>query len=111
MPTPDVRARARPPALSTCSRHPKYTARALSTVALSTVAHHGGAPWRWRDSAFHEVAPARLAGREEAAGDGLLARVELDRIGAVGMEVAQERVLPAREGEERHPRGHAGGYA
>src|SRR3954467_2877492 len=41
-----------------------------------------------------------LAAGEVAARDGLLARVELDGVRAVRVQVAEERVLPAREREE-----------
>src|ERR1700726_1378522 len=59
-----------------------------------------------RSSALHEVAAAALTTGEVAAGDGLLAREEIHRVGAVSVEVAEEGVLPAGEGEERHWRGH-----
>ena len=55
--------------------------------------------------------PDALAAREPAAGDRLLAGEELHRVGAVRVQVAQEGVLPAREGEERHGRGHADVHA
>src|SRR3954469_12514279 len=58
-----------------------------------------------------EVAPVALAAREEAARDGLLARVELDRVRAVGVEVAEEAVLPAGEREEGDRGGHADVHA
>src|SRR5829696_796838 len=58
-------------------------------------------------SALDEVGAAALAAGEPARGDGLLARVELDRVGAVGVQVAEERVLPAREREEGDGRGDA----
>src|SRR5256885_11056440 len=44
--------------------------------------------------------PAGLASREEPRRDRLLARVELDRVGAVRVQVAEERALPAGEREE-----------
>src|SRR6266542_3789010 len=56
---------------------------------------------------LHEVHPAPLPAREPPARDGLLAGVELDRVGAVGVEVAEEGVLPAGEREE----GDGGGNA
>jgi hypothetical protein len=49
---------------------------------------------------FDEVTAVVLAAGEVAAGDGLLAGEELDSVGAVGVEVAEEAGLPAREGEE-----------
>ena len=52
--------------------------------------------------AFDEVAAAAVAGGEVPAGHRLLPGEELDRVGAVGMEVAEEAVLPAAEREERH---------
>ena len=45
-------------------------------------------------SGLDEVA-AGLAAREVARRDGLLARVEVDRVGAVRVQVAEEAVLPA----------------
>jgi hypothetical protein len=48
--------------------------------------------------------PAAGAAREVPRGDGLLARVELDGVAAVGMQVAEEAALPAREREERDRR-------
>src|SRR5215204_4486529 len=54
-------------------------------------------------SGLYEIASG-LATREPPARDGLLARVELDRVGAVRVQVAEERVLPAREREERDRR-------
>src|SRR3954464_4545350 len=54
-------------------------------------------------SGLYEIAPG-LATREPAARDGLLARVELDRVRPVGVQGAEERVLPAREREERDRR-------
>src|SRR4051812_4541557 len=59
------------------------------------------APERAVALALDEVRPAAGAAREPAARHGLLAGVELDRVGPVGVQVAQERVLPAREREER----------
>src|SRR5947209_12729317 len=61
---------------------------------------HAGLRTAWR-SPLHEVRPAPLAAREPAARDRLLPREELDGVGAVGVEVAEERVLPAGEREER----------
>ena len=55
----------------------------------------------------YEVRPGALAGGEPAARDGLLAGVELDGVGAVGVQVAEEAVLPAGEREERDRRGDA----
>src|SRR5581483_3583090 len=61
-------------------------------------------------SALDEVRAAPLSAREPPARDGLLARVELNRVGAVRMQVAEEAVLPAAEREEgdrrRHPDVH-----
>src|SRR3954451_7726246 len=54
-----------------------------------------------------EVRAVALAAGEVAARDGLLARVEVDGVGAVRVQVTQERVLPAREREERDRRGDA----
>src|SRR4051794_38441563 len=58
-------------------------------------------PGSARPSPLDEVRAARLAAGEEAAGDGLLAREELDRVAPVGVQVAEEGVLPTREREER----------
>ena len=54
---------------------------------------------------------AGLAAREVARRDGLLAGVEVDRVAAVGVEVAEERALPAREREEGHRGGDADVHA
>src|SRR5256885_16752848 len=51
--------------------------------------------------------PAGLAAGEEPRRDRLLARVELDRVGAVGVQVAEEAALPAREREEGDRGRHA----
>src|SRR3954454_22519077 len=59
---------------------------------------------RTTDSVLDEVRAVALPAREEAAGDRLLARVEVDGVGAVGVQVAQEAVLPAAEREEGHRR-------
>src|SRR5688572_33316992 len=61
-------------------------------------------------SVLDEVA-AGLAAREVARRDGLLARVEIDRVGAVRVEVAEEAVLPAREREEGNRGRHADVHA
>src|SRR3954447_21358763 len=60
----------------------------------------------WR-SALDEVRAAALAAREPAARDGLLARVEVDRVRPVRVQVSEEGVLPAAEREERDRRGDA----
>src|SRR4051795_7907507 len=58
-------------------------------------------------SALDEVRPVPLAAREEAARDRLLARVELDRAGAVGVQVPGKPAFPPAEREERARRGAA----
>src|SRR4051812_45370410 len=58
------------------------------------------------DLALYEIRAAALAARKEAARHGLLACVEVHCVSAVGVQVAEERVLPAREREESHRRGH-----
>src|SRR3954453_12030609 len=54
---------------------------------------------------------ARLAVGVPARGDSRLARVEIDRIAAMGVQIAEERVLPAREREEGHGRRDADVHA
>src|SRR5690349_3670611 len=51
--------------------------------------------------------PSSQAPLLPAGGHDLLARVELDRVHAVGVEVTDHRVLPAREGKPRDGRGDA----
>src|ERR1035441_6866806 len=57
------------------------------------------------------TATSRLCGKagglEPPAHDDLLLRVEADGVFAVGVEVAEEGVFPAGEGEERHGGGDA----
>src|SRR6187455_1181369 len=50
---------------------------------------------------------ARGGATSPAAGDDLLAGVEVDGVGAVGVQVAVDRVLPAGEGEPGDRRGDA----
>src|SRR5581483_9103786 len=65
----------------------------------------GAARWaRPTPLALDEVGSASLPAREPPARDGLLARVEVDRVGAVRVQVAEERVLPPAEREEGHRR-------
>src|SRR5674476_224761 len=52
----------------------------------------------------HRAPTSRL---EPPAHDDLLLRVEAHRVLAVGVEVAEEGVFPAGEGEERHGGGDA----
>src|ERR671922_2528680 len=66
------------------ARHPWVRGFGISHLVLDEV--RAGAP------------PAR----EPAARDRLLSRVELDSVRAVSVQVAKERVLPARERKERH---------
>src|SRR5690606_32659492 len=55
--------------------------------------------WRRGRRGYAESAAGKLS---PARGDDLLARVELDRVVAVRVQVAVDRVLPAREREPRH---------
>src|SRR4051794_18583095 len=90
MPAPGAKVASRSPAASVIASKPSYRPRRAPVT-----------------SALYEVRTAALASREPPARDGLLARIELDRVGPVRVQVAEERVLPAAEREERDGSGDA----
>src|SRR5215216_4211734 len=96
------------------SRPPRTRAALNQVVGAERAEPHGGgthprrrAVMLIRRSALDEVRAAALAAREPAARDRLLAREELHGVRPVGVQVAEEGVLPAAEREERDRRRHA----
>src|SRR5687768_7534750 len=79
-------------------------------AALSPATRSGGAALQRSDASArppHRVGRRLRRGGEPAGGDRLLPGVELDRLGALDVQVAEEGLVPAGE---REP-GHRGGDA